>query len=74
MKYLLVLIVVGVFFLYWKKQRSRVSPPPAGPSSRLQPPQPMVRCTHCGVLLPAKDSVVNAQQQPFCSEAHKQLG
>lgn len=73
MKYLLVIAVVAIFYLYLKKQRTPLRPPPkAGPP--LAPPQPMLACAHCGLHLPARDALVDAAGQPYCSEAHRRAG
>lgn len=73
MKYLLVIAVVAIFYLYWKKQRTPLRPPPAAPPS-LKSPQQMVACTHCGLHLPERDALHDAQQHPYCCEAHRNAG
>lgn len=74
MKYLLVIAVVAVFYLYWKKQRRSIQTPPPPPATTLAAPQPMVACTHCGLHLPAADALIDTRQQPYCCEAHRDLG
>lgn len=74
MKYLLVIAVVAVFYLYWKKQRQSLRPPAPPSQPTLAPPQPMVACAHCGLHLPQRDALSDAQQQSYCSEAHRKLG
>jgi len=33
--------------------------------------EPIVRCAHCGVHIPASESVVTASGTVFCSEEHR---
>lgn len=73
MKYLLVIAVVAIFYLYWKKQRTPLQPPPAA-SPALKPPQQMLACVHCGLHLPERDALHDEQQRPYCCEAHKTAG
>lgn len=73
-KYLLVIAVVAVFYLYWKKQRRSIQTPPPAAATKLAPPQPMVACSHCGLHLPAHDALIDTRQQPYCCEAHRNLG
>ncbi len=82
MKYLLVLIVVGVGI--WmlsarlRKGRERREDPAAGEradagAARDDTPVRMVACAHCGVHLPAAEAVF-AGDMPFCSDAHRLAG
>ena len=34
----------------------------------------MLACAHCGLHLPARDALVDAAGQPYCSEAHRRAG
>lgn len=72
MKYLLVLLVVGVgLWLLLGRQRR----PPAGKGRpRAGEPDVMQRCAHCGVHLPAADAVSDAAGRAFCSDAHRLAG
>lgn len=82
MKYLLVLIVVGVgiwiLSARFRKSRETGADPSeagrtrkgAGPQDR---PARMVVCAHCGVHLPAAEAVF-AGETPFCTDAHRQAG
>lgn len=72
MKYLLVIAVVAIFYMYWKKQRRSVQAPPKDASRHAV--EHMVACTHCGVHLPAQDALHDSAQHPYCSDAHRRLG
>ncbi|MDM7462750.1 MAG: PP0621 family protein [Tepidimonas taiwanensis] len=75
-KWLLVIAVVVLGYLWWRQQRlekrraqrPRPAPPP-GPAQAAAP-APMVRCRHCGVHLPAADAVRGARG-PDCSAEHR---
>jgi uncharacterized protein len=75
MKYLLLLLVVGValFLLLGRKRkpdddgRSAPAKPPAGAA-------PMLACAHCGVHLPRDETVLDAAGRPYCGEAHRIAG
>lgn len=75
MKYLLVLLVVGIGLwslltrLRGPRQRGGAAAPK--PGSTL--PVVVVACAHCGLHLPAADAVADGQQR-YCSEAHRRLG
>ena len=77
MKYLLVLVVVWVAFMLWrsgrKREVERAAPPPAGAPQKLQTPQAMVRCAHCGLHLPATDALPGKDGKVYCSAAHRQI-
>lgn len=72
-KYLLVIAVVLLLYLHWKKQRQPLQPPSSQPPP-LQPPQQMVACAQCGLHLPARDALRDPQQRPYCCEAHRRQG
>lgn len=74
MKYLLVLLVVGIgLFVLLKRVRGTGTgqKPPATPKAQV--PQAMVECAHCGLHLPAADAVLEGRHV-FCSEGHRLLG
>ncbi|HSW06125.1 PP0621 family protein [Aquabacterium sp.] len=72
MKYLLVLLVVGIgLWVLLKRVRGTGLKPPASPKTRL--PQEMVECAHCGLHLPAADAVLEGRHV-FCSDSHRLLG
>ena len=74
-------LLLGVIALAWLRTRGGAdaeadrdpgrsrsapgTPPPA--------PEPMVACAHCGVHLPAADSLREGAHH-YCSEGHRQLG
>ncbi len=77
MKFILVLLVViaGAWLLLGRKRGGgkggKVVP-------RAQPPSvetsTMVACAHCGVHVPATDTLFDAAGRAFCSEAHRAAG
>ncbi|RGE45949.1 hypothetical protein DZC30_06655 [Comamonas testosteroni] len=76
MKYLLVLLVVVIAIGIWRSKR-RVSGASSAAQSAtrttaLNKPQAMVECVHCGLHLPQKDAVADAQGRFFCSTEHRQ--
>lgn len=72
MKYLLVLLVVGVgLWMLVKRWRGPAEPPAARPRAGV--PQAMVECAHCGLHLPAADAVLEGVHV-YCSDGHRRLG
>jgi uncharacterized protein len=67
MKFLLLLVFLGIVWWAWKK-RAAVPPPAARPDPQTEK---MVVCAHCGVHLPESDGVA-AGELHYCSEAHRQ--
>ena len=78
MKYLLVLLVVGVG-LWMLLARLRGDAPqrkegrPLPPSAKPGAPLEMVECAHCGLHLPAADALADGSRL-YCSDAHRRLG
>jgi uncharacterized protein len=74
MKYLLLIVVVGlVFFLLGvKRSRPTVRPPKAeaSPKPAEALPQDMVSCAYCGLHLPQTEALPGRGGQ-FCSAAHR---
>jgi len=70
-KFLLVIAVFIVVYLFLRTYRRRVegSPPPA-PGATLG--EDMVRCRICGVHLP-KSEAVTSRGEIYCSKEHLQL-
>lgn len=70
----LLLIVAIVVVLWWKhRQRGRrvadESPPPSPPPAA--GPEAMLRCVHCGLHLPASQSLPG-RGGVFCSASHRE--
>jgi uncharacterized protein len=77
MKYLLLLVVVGV--LVWMLTARRRAPPKDGrtqpkPGRKTETPPAMLACAHCGVLMPPDEALNDAAGRAFCSEAHRLAG
>lgn len=74
MKYLLIIVVIGlVFFLLGFKgarpqvrQKAPAPPKPSGP----KPPQDMVACAQCGLHLPGSEALPGRGGM-FCSAEHR---
>lgn len=79
MKYLLVLLVVGIGLWMLVSQLRRggeVEPgakPPAKPDAKHRGPVAMVACAHCGLHLPAADALPEGSRL-YCSDDHRRLG
>lgn len=44
-----------------------------GDRDTLESIEPMVRCAHCGIHLPASESVTGTAGRSYCSEEHHRL-
>ncbi len=74
MKYLLLLVVVGVaVWIFTARGRPPRVPPKSRRAGRSEP-VPMLACAHCGVHLPQTEALTDAAARPYCSEAHRRLG
>ncbi len=71
MKYLLWLGLIAVVWWIWSKRQTPGSARPA-PKAAAEAEQ-MVRCAHCGVYLPASDSLAEGGDF-YCCVAHKLAG
>ena len=81
MKYLVVLLVVGVGF--WmllsrlrgpgRAPRDGASTKPAATPTPKAGPVVMVACAHCGLHLASADAVADGTQA-YCTDAHRRLG
>ncbi|MBZ8141933.1 hypothetical protein CLD22_18755 [Rubrivivax gelatinosus] len=76
MKYLLVIAVVGfvLWLMFGRGRRPEAPPRPRRGAARAPAPVEMIACAHCGVHLPADESVADAGGRRFCSEAHRLAG
>lgn len=74
MKYIVLLLIVGVvlWLMFGRGRRERVQRDERRGAST--GPQAMLACAHCGVHLPAADAQFDADQRPYCSEAHRIAG
>jgi uncharacterized protein len=83
-KFLIWVIVAAGAWFAWKfyqtsqrriEQSRRAAPgadEPARPDAAASSPERMQACAHCGVHLPASESVSDADGRPFCSAAHRE--
>jgi uncharacterized protein len=74
MKFLLVIVVVGVvlWLMFGRTRRVGKTPPPA--AAKAAGPVQMVACAHCGLNLPRNEALEDGAGQSFCSEAHRVAG
>ena len=70
MKFLLLLIAVGVLFWLLRGSLRRVRPPQAGKPAPPAEPKAMQQCAQCGLHLP-RDEALPGQGGVFCGEAHR---
>jgi len=70
LKYLLLVLFLGLIWLLWR-HRSRAAERP--PAESEKPEEAMVECAHCGVFLPRSEALAEAGRH-YCSEAHRQAG
>lgn len=80
MKYLVLLLVLGVAFFWWNTQRKNArrdagkhppdAAPPAPPTAANTAPQDMVQCAVCAVHLPRSDAVAG-RLGLYCSAEHR---
>lgn len=74
-------LLLGIVALAWLRSRSgdagsgRDAPPrpDAGREAASGAPEPMVACAHCGVHLPAAESLAGDGRY-YCCEEHRRLG
>ncbi|MCF8168406.1 MAG: hypothetical protein K9J77_07325 [Rhodoferax sp.] len=69
MKFLLIVVVFALLVWHWRTRRSASKPPPQ------RKPDPatvdMRRCQHCGVHLPASETIAG-RLGVYCSAEHRQ--
>lgn len=51
---------------------AKAPPEPLPEAADPPPPEPMLRCGHCGLYLPAADTVVDKAGHSYCSAAHRE--
>ena len=70
MKYLVLLIVLGLVYMWWRSQRiGPVAPPPPLPA-----PQDIVACVHCGVHVPRSEALSQGALHYCCIEHQRADG
>lgn len=69
MKFLLLLLLVAIVWLAFKKSARR----PAARPPEERPAEVMVVCAHCGVHLPESESLM-AGELRYCSRSHLEAG
>ena len=75
MKYLLVLLVVGVgLFMLIGRNRGASRGNRRDPARPTPGPASMLECAHCGVHLPRDEAVLDAAGRGFCTDAHRIAG
>ncbi len=67
---LLILAVLALVWLLRASIRPRVRPPPSPTAPKPAEVQPMLACSHCGVLLP-RDDALRGRGGVFCSAEHR---
>lgn len=72
MKLALWAMAAVVLVMWWlgRKRQSALNDRPDESRRREGEPEPMVRCAHCGVHVPASEAFVTASGAVFCSEEH----
>jgi uncharacterized protein len=71
MKYLLIFLVVLLLAWRWRSSRSTAQRDVSRKKPASAIPQDMVRCTQCGVHIPANEAVLGTRGS-YCSAAHRQ--
>jgi len=71
MKYLVLLAVLVVAYIWWRNERRASMAPPAAPR-RPAAPQDMVACAHCGVHLPRTEALTSGPHSYCCAEHQRQ--
>ncbi len=76
MKYLIVIIMLGLTFWIWRKNRTDTTrsvdqPKAKAPQASNSQPQLMITCAACGIHLPQADAVAG-QRGMYCSAGHLQ--
>jgi len=72
MKFLIVVLVVGVVLWLLLRGRKTERPVARAPARELGP-LTMVQCAHCGGHVPQREALLD-QRGAFCSEAHQLSG
>lgn len=83
MKYLIILLVLGLVWWAWRSrglrdrrpqaQQRRAPGTPQADDTNPRSPQAMVRCARCSVHLPQADALVDTRGRWFCGPEHLRL-
>lgn len=70
---LLLWAAIGFIVVMWLLRSNKVSSAghASGVSNKDKLIEPMVQCAHCGVYIPASESVTAASGKVFCSDEHR---
>lgn len=74
MKFLLLVLVIAVAYMFWRNGRIARNAAPPSQARPPAPPQDMVSCAHCAVHLPRADAVAGTGGALYCSPEHRLLG
>jgi uncharacterized protein len=78
MKFLVLLLVLGVAWLLWRNarvdRRKADAAPPAKGAAADATPQEMIRCAACAMHLPRSEALADARGKLYCSQEHRLLG
>ncbi len=65
-------LIVAMWLLRGKKSLPGAdAAPSAQPGNRRQDAEAMVRCAHCGIHIPASESVADSSGALFCGDEHR---
>jgi len=72
LRLLLWLVLLGaLFWMFRRWWRGKTTP---APKARSLPPNPMVRCAHCGVHVPQERALADGDHPRwYCSAEHRRL-
>ena len=73
MKYVLLIAIVWVAYMLWRKGRVAAPPRNTGAAATGQP-QDMVCCPVCSVHLPRGEAIAGPDGRLFCSQEHRLRG
>lgn len=74
MKYVLLIAIVWVAYMLWRKGRIAAPPDGSSPRAGAGQPQDMVCCPVCSVHLPRAEAVAGPDGRLFCSQEHRLRG
>jgi uncharacterized protein len=74
MKFILLLLVVGVVGWLISTRSRKPLPPPARPGRPPAGPSAVLACAHCGLHVVPAEVVRDAAGRPYCGVAHRSAG